>query len=304
MQKFYLLLSATIFVALGFTSCEPKPVVPVEPPYDGEYAEYCIAHYSGKQQSKYVYYINLSEKDVMAQNGLIIGEGNIFALQIMCAEEHKEGNYYLPLEDTYSIEEKNAKISIDHYFYKEEWDDYDVQTTKISVGEITIKKIENGYRIDVKYFRDGEEHNIRYEGVLKTNNYTEPTDASLTEFSINDLQYLHNYGEYSAGIDYVYFQAKNNDTNPIHCFLQFFAPTGATSLPTGTYTIKNVTSYQVNVVPNWNPILYQINDEGYYSWVYYAKSGTVTVTSKGFAVNMISNSNRAITITYTGNLAY
>ena len=303
MQKFNLILSVALFAAIGFTSCEPKPVV--EPPYNGKYAEYCLANYNGKQQNKYVYYITLSEKGVMTQDGVIIAEGNLLHLQIMCSEENKEGNYYLPLEGTYSIEEKNAKMSIDYYSYVEEWGDYDIQTTKISIGDITIKKINNGYRIDVKYYRDGEEYNIRYEGVLKTHNYTEPTDASLTEFTVNDLQYLYNYGNYS-GIDYVLFYAKNNEANPVHCYLQFFASTGATSLPTGIYTIKSLNSYEANKVINWNPILFKYNDEGYISWVYYAnEGGTVTVTSNGFTVNMTSRTNnRAITITYTGDLTY
>jgi len=298
MQKFNLFLSATMFVAFGFISCEKPPKPEPELPYDGEYVEYSSGtFYKMYDDNSYYFRLYLAQEGLYSENGELQKNGNEYEISLKLSGATKDNDYYVPQEGEYIVGENlDFGQVVEYYNYQ----NYKYRLSEFETGKLVVKKINNGYRIDVDVVdKKGNNHKVRYEGELKTHDCTEPEEGetNTTNFVLNQVTYNYNYGNIQGwGNDFAWFIISDN--NSLNCVVYFLLPTGSTSIPTGTYQIN--TTGATNTV--YSSYMYSTLN-GYTNWNYGFVSGTVEVTSGGFTINAISAGGTSVTINYTGSLA-
>ena len=292
---------------MGLTACEPKPDVPEpEPPYDGEYVElnYLSFYKTNDEEGNELvgFGIDLNQEGMFNENGVLVKKGNLYEMRIYSTSFDFYEGYRVPKEGEYEIGEyvagKNNRWG-QVVAYKNTSGNADFKT--FVSGKLTVKKIENGYRIDVNIVDDkGAEHKVRYEGTLKSHNNSEPDEATTVNLSLNenDIFYHHNFGN-SGGLDYVGFTFNNQN---FHFLLQIWVPSGSTSIPSGTYPISEDYYWLPEVKTVWRATYSVWNEEGYMAWGYTLVSGTMVVSDNGFVINAVSRNGSTINATYTGSL--
>ena len=286
-----------MFVAFGFISCEKPPKPEPEPPYDGEYVEYSYGtFYKMYDDNSYHFQFYLAQKGLYSENGELQKNGNEYEISLKLSAATKNNGYYVPQEGEYVVGE-NLEFGqvIEYYNYQ----NYKYRLSEFASGKLVVKKIDNGYRIDVDVVdKKGNTHKLRYEGELKTHDTTEPEEGetSTTNFTLNQVIWNYNYGNIQGfGNDFVFFRISDN--NSLYCLIDFLLPPGSTSIPTGTYQINQTKATNTVYYCNLTSFL---ND--YVNWSYDFVSGTVEVTSGGFTINGISAGGTSVTINYTGSL--
>ena len=268
-----------------------------------EYVEFRGGNFSKDySDNSYYFMLYLAQTGLYSANNELQKNGNEYEILLKLSAATKENGYYVPQEGEYIVGENlDFGQAISYYNYQ----NYTANFIQFETGKLTVKKIENGYRIDVDIVgNEGSIHKLRYEGELKTNDYTEPEagETNTTNFTLNQIgAYHHNFGNIQGwGNDFVYFSISDNN-NTIQSTLNFLLPTGSTSIPAGTYQIN--ATRETNTLYSPTSILRSTTIDGYYTnWSYSFVSGTVEVTSNGFTVNAISAGGTAVTINYTGSL--
>ena len=287
---------------LALTACENPVVEPPEPDFDGKYVELVSVDYAGDYQSNNTYQIAMQDLNFSQNNDYQ------YYFLVKTSSITKKGDYYPLKEGKYDIK------TTDVYLWNDTWNDgITPKSTDIQVidgtSTISVKKISNGYRYDIKFTDiDGITHKLRYEGIVKTNNRSEPTEITTENFTVNKIDYC-SYIRFSKNQgDNVLFRF-SNENNTVMCIFGIIVPFDASVVPYGTYEINNTNEVGTvfdKIVDDWgkanfdNVILF--SEDGYcikpYSWA----SGTVNVTEDGFIAYATSENGSTINVVYTGTM--